>query len=51
MLSVPSNHISTPATFVSAAIYVDTNICIYTDRGMCASIVINCILGEKGFFP
>lgn len=49
-VSLPCNHITEPATFVRATIYIGTNICIYTGRGMCASGLINCILREKDFF-
>lgn len=36
-VSFPFNHITELATSVSATIYIDTNTCIYTDRGMCAT--------------
>lgn len=48
-VSLSVNHITEPATFVRATIYIDTNACIYTDTGIGATL-INCILGEKDFF-
>lgn len=51
-VSLPFNYITEPATFVSATIYIDTNICIYTDRGMWATEAFWLIvsLERKRFF-